>query len=167
MRSCRIGCGALTQLPHRVSSLQFDGAMPTGSPVAARIMRGLQEPPYSRLLPREDSVSPQSVALAGLAAVLDPHNCTINIEPLKQALREAGVLEAVAQLAANQDRALVDPAPTMATVQALWRMNRCVVYVGVAVTRSTRAWARHRAPAVDASPRPGLYFVSPAGRCWC
>ncbi len=41
-------------------------------------------------------------------------------------MREAGVLEAVAQLAADQAQALVDTSPTMETVQSLWRLERYV-----------------------------------------
>ena len=58
------------------------------------------------------------------AGVLDPHESNVNAEPLKKALREAGLLEAAAQVAAEHAGALADTRPTMSTVRSLWRLHK-------------------------------------------
>lgn len=88
------------------------------------MLRVLHDPSLARLLPREASFSPLSVTLAVLSNALDPHNTTIDIEPIKHALRRCGVLRATAQVAAGETRTLVDPTPTMETVQGLWKLQQ-------------------------------------------
>lgn len=106
--------------------MQVSSSLPTGSipAPAARILRILHEASASRVVPREASFNPPSVALAALSSALDPQNCPAEIDKIKHSLREAGVLKAVAQLAADQAQALVDTSPTMETVQSLWRLER-------------------------------------------
>ena len=95
-------------------------------PAAARILRVLHDPLLARILPREASFSPQSVVLAVLSDALNPHGSTIDVEPMKHAMRGCGNLRAVAQVAAAQTRCLTDPTPTMQTVQGLWKLQRWV-----------------------------------------
>ena len=57
--------------------------------------------------------------------MLDPHQCGLNTDPVKAALREAGALEAAAQVVAAHAPALVDPSPTIQTVRSLWRLHKC------------------------------------------
>lgn len=58
------------------------------------------------------------------AGALNPHEGSLNAEPLKAALREAGALEAAAQVAADHAPALQDAAPSMQTVRSLWRLHK-------------------------------------------
>lgn len=114
---------------HSASCSQLPGSIPsvtspTQPPLHGRVLRTLQEPPFSKILPREACFSAQSVALTALSSVLDPQVCTVNMDPVKHTLRAAGVLEATAQVAADQAFALVDSTPTMQTVQALWKLHR-------------------------------------------
>ncbi len=113
-----------------VALLAAPEAPPAAGPdaaLAARVLRPIQEgAAYARLLPREARFAPQTIALAALAAALDPHTSAADAEPAKHALRRAGLLEAAAQLAADHGRALVDPAPTMRTVHALWALHRAL-----------------------------------------
>jgi hypothetical protein len=66
------------------------------------------------------------VAPCPSSGVLDPHESSINAEPLKIALREAGALGAAAQVAAEHSAALADTSPTMHTVRSLWRLQKWV-----------------------------------------
>lgn len=43
---------------------------------------------------------------------------------MKAALREAGALEAAAQVVADTASALCDPDPTLQTVRSLWRLHK-------------------------------------------
>lgn len=58
------------------------------------------------------------------AGCLNPHDTAINADPLKRALREAGALEAAAQVAAEHAAALADASPTIQTVRHLWRLHK-------------------------------------------
>ena len=102
--------------------------MPNGklSPSAARLLRILHEASIAKLLPREASFNAGAVALAALAASLDPHTCHPEVDKIKHSLRTGGVLQIVAQLAAEQAQALTETSPTMETVQSLWRLERYV-----------------------------------------
>jgi len=112
------------------SSLQTTAALVSRSgtpPPAVRLLRVLHDPSLARLLPREASLSPLSVTLCALSDALNPHGSTVDIEPIKHSLRTCGGLKAVAQVAASQSRALVDPSPTMDTVQGLWKLQQYVM----------------------------------------
>jgi hypothetical protein len=72
---------------------------------------------------------PTCPALFLSSGVLDPHDSSINAEPLKRALREAGALEGAVQLAVEHSAALTDSTPTMHTVRSLWRLQKWVTGV--------------------------------------
>ncbi|KAL4437365.1 hypothetical protein ABPG75_004504 [Micractinium tetrahymenae] len=97
-----------------------------GSAAAAKLATVLRERPYSLQLPPEERGSPLSVALAALADVLDPSKSALHADPLKHALRQAGALQAAAQVAADHAGALTDAAPTMQTVRSLWRLHKAL-----------------------------------------
>lgn len=108
--------------------LEAPGSVPTsGVPgPAVRVLRVLHDASVAKVLPREASFSPSSVALAALGAALDPQAATVATEAIKHSLRGAGALRAVAQLGADHSQALVDPSPTMETVQSLWKLERAL-----------------------------------------
>lgn len=56
--------------------------------------------------------------------MLDPAKGALHADPLKHALREAGALQAAAQVAADHAGALTDAAPTLQTVRSLWRLHK-------------------------------------------
>lgn len=119
-------CLCLPPVSYNFVSLQVKSSLSAGTlpPPASRILRILHDVPAAKMLPREASFNAGAVALAALAASLDPHNCPPEIDRIKDSLRTAGVLQAVAQLAADQAQALIDTSPTMETVQSLWRLER-------------------------------------------
>lgn len=90
-------------------------------------------PPHADPLPHQVARSrPARSHLAPLpflpppppADVLDPSKSTLHADPLKHALRQAGALEAAAQVAADHAGALSDASPTMQTVRSLWRLHK-------------------------------------------
>lgn len=111
-------------------SASLDAASATtpaaGAAAAAKLASLLRERPYSLQLPPEERGSPLSAALAALADVLDPAKGALHADPLKHALREAGALQAAAQVAADHAGALTDAAPTLQTVRSLWRLHKAL-----------------------------------------
>lgn len=97
------------------------------SSFAGRVMKHFREGFLARLVPPEESSSPGSVVLAALAGLLDPNQGCLNLDPCKHSLRTAGVLQQAANLAADHAQAISDNAPTMHTVQALWKLNKALV----------------------------------------
>jgi hypothetical protein len=77
--------------------------------------------PFGKGLPRPTPTPRPALPHAG---VLDPHQRCVNVDPCKHALRAAGALGCVAQLAADHGHAVSDAAPTMRTVRALWKLNK-------------------------------------------
>jgi len=91
-----------------------------------KILRSLQEGFVARLIPREESNCPLSIALATAITILDPNTGAIDVEPLKHALRNAGAIENLAQAARDHGYSVSDPTPTMETVRALWKLDKCL-----------------------------------------
>lgn len=92
----------------------------------SRIAKCLQERLMLRVVPKTESLSPLSITLAALAILLDPNLTPLNIEALKIALGEAGVIDTMAQCALRHAHAVADPAPTIETVRCLWRLHKCL-----------------------------------------
>lgn len=110
--------------------LQCDESLPeksNASPAAVRILHVLMDGPVNRILPREAAHSPLAVCLLVLTSTLDPQNTTSDIDKLKISLRENGVLQAVAQVAAVHGHALGEASPTMSTVHALWHLHHALI----------------------------------------
>jgi hypothetical protein len=61
------------------------------------------------------------------AGVLNPHEGSLITDPLKAALRQAGALQAAAQVAADHAIALSDTSPTIQTVRSLWRLHKALL----------------------------------------
>ena len=108
-------------------TLQSQSSLTPGTdilPPATRILRILHDANISKILPREASFNSAAVTLVALCTALDPHNCNVGMDDIKHSLRVGGVLKAVAQLAADQSLSVVEPSPTMETVQSLWQLER-------------------------------------------
>ena len=102
--------------------------LPLPSPWSSegKILRSLQEGFVARLIPREESNCPLSIALATAITILDPNTGAFDVEPLKHALRNAGAIENLAQAARDYGYSVSDPTPTMETVRALWKLDKCL-----------------------------------------
>lgn len=86
----------------------------------------LNDPYICRLVPTEASSAPVSVCLCAISFTLEAWESREDITPIKQKLREEGVLYEAVILAVQQGDSLNDPFPTMETVQCLWRLHKYV-----------------------------------------